>query len=207
MKLFVIAGHGGSNPYDPGALGNGYEEAKLVRILANKLKEFGGDSVILGDTSKNWYKTGEISTYPFEKGTEILELHLDSWTDPKSKGGHVIIDADFNPDEYDKKLATMISTRFPGRGEIISKRNLAQTNRAQAKGVSYRLMECCFITNASDVTRFIESIDEIALDILKCFAIEPKREETPVAVVKPETYTMKLTFNPDKKSGTFVIVK
>ena len=47
-KLFVIAGHGAG---DPGACGNGYQEAERVRALAKRIKEFGGNSVMLGDAN------------------------------------------------------------------------------------------------------------------------------------------------------------
>ena len=49
MKLFLIAGHGEG---DSGAVGGGYTEAERVRALAAKIKELGGEAVILGDTSK-----------------------------------------------------------------------------------------------------------------------------------------------------------
>ena len=50
-RVFIIAGHGAG---DCGAVGNGYTEAERVRALANRIKELGGDSVMLGDTSRNW---------------------------------------------------------------------------------------------------------------------------------------------------------
>lgn len=212
MNLHIIPGHGG-NPYDPGALGNGYKEAEQVRILAKRIKELGGDQVTLVETEKDWLRENRITTYPFPKGTEILELHLDAFTNPESKGGHVIIDADFNPDSYDVKLAEMITTMFPGRSEKISKRNLGNTNRAQTKGVSYRLMECCFITNKDDIYKFVKSIEELARKILKVFGITPVDEiptkpvETPVkeAVPVPKTMKIQLVFT-DEKGGNFTVM-
>lgn len=206
MNLHIIPGHGG-NPYDPGAMGNGYKEAEQVRILAKRIKELGGDRVTLVETEKDWLRENRITTYPFPKGTEILELHLDSFT-TGARGGHVIIDADFNPDDYDKKLATMISTMFPGRSEIISKRNLGNTNRAQAKGVSYRLMECCFISNADDMKKFVVSIDELARKILECFGITPieAKEEKETSKCEEKTLDIRLTFDETGKKGSFVVL-
>ena len=37
-----------------------------------------------------------------------------------AKGGHVIIDANFEPDKYDEALANFISGIFPGRAEKIA---------------------------------------------------------------------------------------
>ena len=48
-KLFIIAGHGAG---DPGAVGNGYNEAERVRALANRIKVLGGNNVMLGDTNR-----------------------------------------------------------------------------------------------------------------------------------------------------------
>lgn len=209
-KLFIICGHGG-NPYDPGAIGNGYKEAEQVRKLGKRIKELGGDKVVLGDISQNWYATGGITTYPFEKGTEILELHMDANDKPDPKGGHIIIDADFMPDDYDKKLAEMISTMFPGRAQNLYRRNLANTNRAQAKGVSYRLIECGFITNPDDAAKFEKEYDTLARKILDIFGIKPVDKAATVGTgLKEETvdsYTIELSFNSDGNGGTFKVLK
>ena len=53
MKLFVICGHGAG---DPGACANGYEEAERVRALGKKIKELGGNNVMLGDVNRNFYE-------------------------------------------------------------------------------------------------------------------------------------------------------
>ncbi len=44
-KFLMIAGHGGA-PYDPGATGNGYEEANLTRDLAEENRPIFQDSRI-----------------------------------------------------------------------------------------------------------------------------------------------------------------
>ena len=50
-KLFVICGHGAG---DPGACGNGYQEAERVRALGKRIKELGGNNVMLGDVNRNY---------------------------------------------------------------------------------------------------------------------------------------------------------
>lgn len=54
-KLFVICGHGAG---DPGCCAGGYTEAERVRALGRRIKELGGDQVVLCDTSRNWYAAG-----------------------------------------------------------------------------------------------------------------------------------------------------
>lgn len=169
-KLFIICGHGDG---DPGAIAFGYTEAERVRTLANRIKEFGGDNVIIGDTNKNWYKSKLVNDANIPKGSFVCELHMDSYSSSGPRGAHVIIDADFKPDGYDEALAEFISGVLPGRAQKIEKRNnLANLNRAQAAGINYRLLECGFISNAQDLSIFNEKLDYIAKGILKCFNIE-----------------------------------
>ena len=181
-KLFVIPGHGAG---DNGACGNGFKEAERVRALAQKIKDFGGDNIILSDFSLNSYESNIIGKGLVPKDCRILELHLDSYTSKLSKGGHIIIHSDFEPDKYDNALAKMISEMFPGRSDSIVKRNdLANVNRALAKGYNYRLIECCFISNADDIKKFNANIDKLAKEILTCFEIKINSAETSTEIYR-----------------------
>lgn len=177
--LFIIAGHGAG---DSGAVGNGYAEAERVRALALRIGELGKDNVTVGDISRNWYADKGISSLNIPKNWQILELHMDS-ASPTVRGGHVIIKKGFSPDAYDNALAGLISGIFPGRSNsIVGRDNLANVNRAAAKGYGYRLMECGFISNAEDIRVFNKRIDEIAGGILKAFGIkcEGQAKEEPI---------------------------
>lgn len=166
--LFVIPGHGAG---DPGAGGGGYNEAERVRALATKMKELGGSNVTLADFSRNYYADNGISSLNISKDWEIIELHMDS-AGSTARGGHVIVSNRFDPDKYDNALAKFISGMFPGRSNSLVKRgDLANVNRAANKGYSYRLIECCFISNESDRTKFNNNLDAVAAGILKAFDI------------------------------------
>ena len=184
-KLFVICGHGAG---DPGACANGYQEAERVRVLGKRIKELGGNHVILGDMSRNYYADNGISNLTISKDDQIIELHMDS-ASSAARGAHVIIKAGLDPDVYDRKLSDFISKLFPGRAEKIVKRNdLANPARAYAKGYAYRLIECGFISNAEDVKVFNSGIDKLAKGILKCFGIGVQTTTTSTGVkpvVKP----------------------
>lgn len=187
--LVLICGHGAG---DPGACGNGYQEADLVRALAQKIAYFGGVEVMIGDMSKNWYKDKLVNNTNIPKGAKVLELHMDSGV-VTARGAHVIIDADFEPDKWDIALAEFISGILPGRSQIIVKRNnLANPNRAQAAGINYRLLECGFISNPSDVEIFNSRMDEIAKGILNAFEIEPKEEVKAESTPAPAVPTKSL---------------
>ncbi len=186
-KLFVICGHGAG---DPGACANGYQEAERVRVLGKRIKELGGNHVILGDMSRNYYADNGISSLTISKDYQIVELHMDS-ASATARGAHVIIKGGLNPDKYDTALAKFVSGMFPGRSVTISKRNdLANPARAYAKGYAYRLIECGFISNAEDVKVFNSGIDKLAKGILKCFGIGVQAASKPTAskpVTKPTT--------------------
>lgn len=170
MRLYVICGHGAG---DPGACGNGYSEAERVRALGARIAELGGSSVTLLDTSRNWYADKGIRSLSIPSGDALVELHMDS-ASPDAHGGHVIIKAGIGgPDSYDRALADSISTIFPGRSQsIVERSDLANPNRAAARGINYRLVENGFITNAHDVETFNSRLDDIARAYLAAFGID-----------------------------------
>lgn len=180
-KIFIICGHGAG---DSGACGNGYTEAERVRVLGKLMKQLGGDSVILGDVSRNYYADRGINDLTISKDYQILELHLDCSISPSARGGHIIIKDGYKPDEYDLAIANYISQVFPGRSEIIVPRdNLGNANRAAFKGYSYRLLECCFISNTGDMDKFNSELSNIAIGLLNCFGVKVQNQTT---VSKPQ---------------------
>lgn len=169
-KLFVICGHGAG---DPGACSGGYSEAERVRALASRMQALGGSDVQVGDTGVNWYASNWISKGKCPKGVPVVELHMDSAA-ASARGGHVEVKKGFSPDSMDKKLAAFVTGMFPGRadaGGIRYRSDLANVNRAARMGVNYRLLECCFITNADDLGKFNSQMDELAAGILAAFGI------------------------------------
>lgn len=171
-KVFVICGHGGTDPYDPGACAGGHTEADLVRKLASRMKALGGSAVQVGDTSVNWYASNWISAGKCPKGVPVIELHMDSAA-ASAKGGHVIIRAGLAADDIDKACEKFIKGFFPGRSITLSKRSdLANPNRAYNMGVNYRLVECGFISNSGDRKKFTDQMDDLARGLLSAFGVK-----------------------------------
>ena len=200
-NLYIIPGHGDG---DCGACGNGFQEAERVRVLAQRIKDLGGNSVKLCDPNLNARKSNVIGKGLVPKGYKILELHLDSSDNKSAKGGHVIISANFKADKYDKALAKMISGMFPGRSKtIVGRTDLTNLNRAASMGYNYRLMECCFISNANDIKKFNANIDKLAKEILVCFDIKAKETSTLKAEVEitPKVESVKTTVYYKKYTG------
>ena len=170
-RLFVIPGHGAG---DPGAGGNGYDEAERVRALATRIKYFGGDNVFLADFSRNYYADNGISYMDLPDNTSIVELHMDSGG-YGAHGGHVIIQAGQGADSYDYALELLMVKYFPGRANTLVERDdLANPARAAARGFNYRLVENGFITDWGDVQTFNSKMDEIAKGYLDAFGIPVK---------------------------------
>lgn len=167
-RLYVIAGHGAG---DPGACANGCEEAERVRALAQRIKDFGGDSVTLHPTDDDAYRSGALNGLEVPEGTCVVELHMDS-ASANARGGHVVIKGGLSPDAYDSALASLMADVFPGRSSLIVKRNdLANVNRAARRGINYRLVENGFISNAGDLATFNERLDDLARGYLSAFGI------------------------------------
>lgn len=177
MRLWIICGHGAG---DPGACGNGYQEAERVRALGAEIKARGGDSVVLLDTSRNWYADKGINSLGVPDGDALVELHMDSGVS-SARGGHVIIKAGIGgPDAWDRALAERIAAMFPGRSSIISERSdLANPNRAYARGINYRLAENGFISNQGDVETFNSRLFDLARSYLEAFGLATAHEEEP----------------------------
>jgi len=169
VHLYVICGHGAG---DPGACGNGYSEAERVRALGARIAELGGPSVTLLDTSRNWYADKGIRSLSIPSGDALVELHMDS-AGAGAHGAHVIIAGGVGgPDRYDRALADRLCAIFPGRANrIVERTDLANPNRAKARGINYRLVENGFITDAGDVEKFNSRLDEIAGAYLAAFGI------------------------------------
>ena len=200
-KLYVICGHGAG---DSGATGGGKTEAALVRKLAKKMAAANPNVVVL-DTSRNWYADGGVNASLKKRvgSNPVVELHMDA-ASASAKGGHVIIAAGLSADKQDMALASYISRQFPGRASTIAKRsNLANPKRAKARGIDYRLLECCFISNKADREKFIKDMGAIAKGIVGCFGLgSSKPAETPKPKAVKYTITTPSGVTVRKGAGT-----
>ena len=169
MRLWVCCGHGAG---DSGAVGHGFTEAERVRALGTRIKELGGDGVVLMDQSRNWYADKGLNSLGVPAGDAMVELHMDSGS-AGARGGHVIIAAGAGgPDAYDRALADGIASYFPGRSNtLVERSDLANPKRALARGINYRLVENGFISNAGDVATFNARMDDVARLYLTVFGI------------------------------------
>ena len=190
MTHLVICGHGqGKTAYDVGAI-NPYSsitESEKVRELASLMKQHATKTHFI--TDKNVYDFGNIASV--SKGYEsVTELHFNSFN-TQAYGTEVLIKDGFTPDKTDTTLKNVLEKYFKARGFkfvdwLYNANVMAQT------GVSYRLIEICFIDNNNDMAIFEKNKQAIARELMEAIemrkiAEKPKPTPKPNSTVKTET--------------------
>ena len=191
MKLLLIAGHGAG---DPGAVGNGFQEAtearKVVAALAQALE--GCCDVDTYPTSRNAYadyKAGQLTkTAQFARYDYVLEIHFNavkaSTADGKSKGTEIYVTtAEPSTAVEQAMVAAIAAVGLTNRG--VKRNNWAVINQARRAGASSALLEICFIDDPDDMNVYkakqADIVEAIAMSIIDGFGLqqpEPEQEET-----------------------------
>ncbi|MDT2836273.1 N-acetylmuramoyl-L-alanine amidase [Enterococcus durans] len=197
-KHLVVFGHGQG---DPGAMGNGYQEATFTRnILGQKLKawasklkrhqiDFYNESLDMFQQTKAGGGAYDVNGYD-----SVTELHLDGSENPNAENGHVIINARFKADSNDLAIAKVIEKYVGLWGSskptgVVGRSNLLNCNVFANRGISYRLVELGFITNKRDIDELTKNIDAIAKGIVEAITGESLSGATSSTntVSKPQT--------------------
>ena len=184
MTHLIICGHGqGKTVYDVGAI-NPYTsitEAEKVRELASLMKQHATKTHFI--TDKNVYDFKDIAS--ISKGYEsVTELHFNSFN-TQAYGTEVLIKDGFTPDKTDTALKNALEKYFKARGFkfvdwLYNANVMAQT------GISYRLIEICFIDNNNDMTIFDKNKQAIARELMEVIE-ERKITVKPTSTVKTQT--------------------
>lgn len=177
LKILIISGHGDG---DCGACGNGYQEADLTRELVNTLspllREYADVTVF--DTSKNMYKYLKSNKFDFTKYDYVLEIHFNA-CDKKANGVEVLVHSSEKAFTVEDLIVKNISAfGFKNRGVKI-RSDLQNMNICKgSQGVSYALIETCFIDSESDMklyqSRKKDIITAIADGIIVGFGLSNK---------------------------------
>lgn len=161
MKILLICGHGDG---DPGAVGNGFKEADLTRGLVPKLKGLLSPyaEVDVFDTTRNMYKFLKSGNwYDFRKYDYVFELHFNAFN-TKASGTEILVHERENGTSVEEGILKNIEKLgFINRG-VKRRTDLRNMNVCKVnQGVSYALLEVCFIDNADDMTLYKEKKDDI----------------------------------------------
>ena len=165
MKILIICGHGAG---DPGAVGNGYQEAALVREIAPTLKELLSDyaEVTLFKPNQNMYqylKTG--NTFNFKEFDYVLELHFNAFNG-KAYGTEILVHNTEKGTSVEQMIVDNIAKLgFTNRG-VKKRSDLQNMNVCKRQGVSYALLETCFVDNFNDISLY----NSKKYDIIKAIA-------------------------------------
>ena len=191
MKLLLIAGHGAG---DPGAVGNGFQEAtetrKVVAALAQALE--GCCDVDTYPTSRNAYadyKAGQLTkTAQFAQYDYVLEIHFNavkaSTADGKTKGVECYVTtAEPGTAVEQAMVAAIAAVGLTNRG--VKRNNWDVIQQARKAGTSSALLEICFIDDPDDMAVYAakqsDIVEAIAMSIIDGFGLqrpEPEQEET-----------------------------
>ena len=188
MTHLVICGHGqGRNGYDSGAVNRSLNitEAEKVRELASLMKQHATKTHFI--TDKNVYDFRNIVS--ISKGYEsVTELHFNSFNG-QAYGTEVLIKNGFIPDKTDTALKNVLEKHFKARGfKYIDW--LYNANVMANTGISYRLIEICFIDNNNDMAIFEKNKQVIAREIMEAIEerkITVKPKPTKTSTVKTQT--------------------
>lgn len=169
MKMLLIAGHGAG---DPGAVGNGKSECNLTRNLCTLIMTenayLDADLEIeLYPTTKDCYQESKSGRVPnYAAYDYVLEVHFNSFSSASAYGSEILI----HPSETghtveDAILKNLEAIGFYNRG-VKERTDLLNMNNCRGRGVSYALLETCFISNADDVNLYLSQNKSVARAVL-----------------------------------------
>ena len=198
MKLLLIAGHGAG---DPGAVGNGYQEAtetrKVVAALTQALE--GCCDVDTYPTSRNAYAdytAGQLTkTAQFARYDYVLEIHFNAVTastaDGKTKGTEIYVTtAEPSTAVEQAMVAAIAAVGLTNRG--VKRNNWAVINQARRAGASSALLEICFIDDADDMNVYkakqADIVEAIAMSIIDGFGLQRPEQEQEETMTGKEIY-------------------
>lgn len=166
MNILLIAGHGQG---DPGACGNGYKEAELTREFVIKLKEklslYVGVTVF--DTNKNMYKYLKSHSFNFKNFDYVFEVHFnaikkEAVSDGKTKGTEILIHPSEKSTGVENAILNNICALGLKKRGVKTRTNLQNMNICKGgQGVSYALLEVCYIDDIDDMRIYISKKDEV----------------------------------------------
>ena len=190
MTHLVICGHGqGKTVYDVGAVNRSLNitEAQKVRELAGIMKQHATKTHFI--TDKNVYDFKDIVSISKDYES-VTELHFNSFNG-QAQGTEVLIKDGFKPDSLDTGLKNVLEKYFKARGfKFVNW--LYNANAMANTGISYRLIEVCFIDNNNDMAIFEENKQVIARELMEVIedrkiTVKPKPTPKPTSTVKAET--------------------
>ena len=179
MRILLICGHGEG---DPGAGSSNYQEATLVREIAPVLKNILSKyaDVTLFNPDLNMYKFLKSGkSFSFGAYDYVLELHFNAFN-KKATGTEIIVHKTEQGTSVEQMIVDNIAKLgFQNRG-VKGRSDLMNMNVCKKQGVSYALLETCFIDNTDDMKLYVshknDVIKAIANGIMDGFGLRKSSE-------------------------------
>ena len=201
-KHLIIAGHGKrrNGTFDPGAKGKmkKAEHNYMKDVLFKSMEKYADDNFIFF-TAHNVYDYGDLVNLAKRYGADdVTEIHYDASSNASAKGGHIIIWYAFEPDEQDISLRNALAStigvnsayKHKGHVGISGRSDLANPRRAAQGGVTYRLVEIGFGTNAHDAEYMTNQHDVLAKELVEAISdSSPKVVKESNTSSKPKSET------------------
>ena len=176
MRILLIAGHGQG---DPGAVGCGYKEADLTRRVVNGIEPIlsrYAEVVVFDPAVKMSNFLARGGKYDFTSFDCVWEIHFNAFN-TKSKGSEILLHPSEKAVEVEENILKNLSAiGFINRG-VKRRTDLIVMNTCKAQGVSYALIEVCFIDNSEDMTLYINNAslvnEAIAEGVIEGFKLKP----------------------------------
>jgi len=188
MTHLVIAGHGqGKAGYDAGAVNRSLNitEAQKARELCDLMAGYSSKIHYIKDRNIFDYRNIRDVSKGYESVTEI---HFNSFNG-QAYGTEVLIKAGYPADAEDTKLKNVLEKYFKARG-FKSIDWLYNANAMAGTGISYRLLEICFIDNNSDMAIYEKHKQAIAKELVEAIEGVPSKAKpvpAPAPQQKPQT--------------------
>jgi LysM repeat protein len=195
-KIFISAGHSNKVGRDRGAIGNDFIEGNLTvelrNLIVNELKKLGNTPIVDGD---NTVFTESINKFKSLSNPDsiVLDIHWNAAT-PKVTGVETLIPEEHTP--FEVKLAESLSESISSTLNITKRgKNGVKTEAESHHGRlgwmrligENVLIEVCFITNKTDMTKYQNKKVELSKNLAKILDDFSKEITTNYIVVKGDT--------------------
>lgn len=186
MKIYLSAGHGGT---DPGSIGSGYQEKDLTRKIVVALRDelqAKGHAITVRNFATNEYE--EVLSTNFKGHDLVISVHINSANDPKATGMETWISSSYpqNSKAPAQKIVDALcsSTGLTNRG--VKSEDWRIIYLAGKQGVDAVLLEVGFIVNSNDMAIVNSKMTEMAKAVAASLSGEsaPAPNPTPTPSAK-----------------------
>ena len=202
------AGHGGAGKWaDPGAVGNGLQEATVARTINSKIVKATGARDVTDNkgTNANAILANTVSGINASPDGWHISNHLNAFSDPKANGIEVLYGS-----LADKPMAEKVSKAISDATGLFNRGAkdgtwlyIARNSGANKKVL---LIEWGFITNKSDMDKLQKNMDKGITAMLKCLGHNVTVAPTPAKTTTPAKQEIINRTKTDSRVGKVVSV-